>query len=221
MPAIQFPQNDLAGSLGQPLQDLSDGSFGPYKGQMFVADWTYPRIHRTYLEKVGGEYQGACFPFIEGNGLRRGNIRLAFSPDGALYVAQTSRIWGVGEGLQRIIWTGVIPMDIQEMRLTRSGFDLVFTRPVAPETARDPSEYSMIHYYYRYHADYGSPKTEVTPAPVEKVSVADDGLRVSLELKRLIPGRIYELRPGKRIHSRDGDPLVTRLAAYTVNRLKD
>ncbi len=220
LPAIQFPQNDMAGSLGQPLQDLTGGKFGPYGGQMFVADWTYPRIHRAYIEKVGGEYQGACFPFIEGNGLRKGGIRLAFSPDGALYVAQTSRIWEAGEGLQQIIWTGTTPMDIREMRLTTEGFDLVFTKAVDPKTAADPSSYSMIHYYYRYHADYGSPKTDVTPVPIEKVSISRDGHRVSLHLSSMVAGRVYELRPGKGIRSRDGDLIVTQLAAYTLNRLR-
>ncbi len=220
LPAIQFPQNDMAGSLGQPLEDATGGKFGPYGGQMFVVDWTYPRIHRAYMEKVRGEYQGACFPFIEGHGLRKGGIRLAFSPDGALYVAQTSRIWGAGEGLQRIVWTGTTPMDIREMRLTRSGFDLVFTKAVDPRTAADSSDYSMIHYYYRYHADYGSPKTDVTLVSIKKVSVSRDGYRVSLHVNSLVAGRVYELRPGKGIRSKDGDPLVTRLAAYTLNHLR-
>ena len=221
MPAIQFPQNDMAGSLGQPLEDRTGGRFGPYPGQMFIADWTYPRIHRVYLEKVAGTYQGACFPFIEGRGLRKGNIRLAFSPNGDLYVAQTSRIWGVGEGLQRVAWTGKTPLDIQEMRLTESGFDLIFTKPVDPATAALAEDYSLIHYYYRYHGEYGSPKTDVTPVRIEKVSISEDGHRVSLRLSDpMLTGRVYELRPSRRISSRDGEPLVTKLAAYTVNRLR-
>ena len=221
-PAVQIPQNDMAGSLAQPLEDRTRGRFGPYSGQMFIADWTYPRIHRVYLEKVGGTWQGACFPFIEGRGLRKGNIRLAFSPNGDLYVAQTSRIWGLGEGLQRVAWTGKTPMDIQEMRLTATGFDLVFTKPLDPATAARAGDYSVFHYYYRYHGEYGSPKTDVTPVRIEEVSISRDGRRVSLRLlDPLVPGRVYELRPGRRIRSQDGEPLVTRLAAYTVNRLRE
>src|SRR6266851_3195897 len=86
-------------------------------GVLEVAEWTYPRILRADLEKVGGEWQGASFLFLEGNGLRTGNNRIAFSPDGrSLYVCQTSRIWGSGEGLQRIVWQGKTPMDILKMR---------------------------------------------------------------------------------------------------------
>ena len=67
MPAVQFPQNDMAGSVAQPLLDTTDGKFGPYAGQFLVAEWTYPRILRADLEKVGGEYQGSCFILVEGN----------------------------------------------------------------------------------------------------------------------------------------------------------
>ena len=94
MPAIQFPQNDLAGSTAQPLIDATGGAFGPYAGQLFVAEYSHPRILRVALEKVEGVYQGACFLFVEANGLRKGNNRLAFSPSGDLYVGQVSRHWG-------------------------------------------------------------------------------------------------------------------------------
>jgi len=220
MPAIQFPQNDMTGSVAQPLFDTTGGKFGPYAGQLFVAEWTYPRILRVDLEQVGGVYQGAAFLFVDGNGLRTGNNRLAFSPDGAsLYVAQTSRIWGPGEGLQRVVWSGKVPMDIQRMRLTRAGFELTFTKPVDPAAARDPASYSFTNYYYLYHAQYGSPKTGVTPVKVTEVQVSGDGRRVSLTLERLVPGRVYELRPA-RLRSAGGEPLATRIAAYTLNRLR-
>jgi glucose/arabinose dehydrogenase len=219
MPAIQFPQNDMAGSATQPVFDTNAGRFGPYQGQLFVGEWTYPRILRADLEKVGGEYQGAAFIFIEGNGLRSGNNRIAFSPDGAsLYTAQTSRIWGSAEGLQRIVWNGRVPMDILTMRLTKSGFRLTFTKPVDAATAADPAAYSFTHYYYLYHAQYGSPKTDITPVKVRRVVVSEDGLHATIELENLVPGRIYELLPSG-IKGADGEPLATRIAAYTLNRL--
>jgi len=219
MPAIQFPQNDMAGSVAQPLFDQTQGKFGPYAGQLFVAEWTYPRILRVDLEKVGGEYQGAAFIFVDGNGLRTGNNRIAFSPDGqSLYVCQTSRIWGAGEGLQRVVFTGKVPMDILRMRLTASGFELTFTKPLDPATASDPGAWSFTHYYYLYHAAYGSPKTGVTPVKVTGVAVSPDRMRATLTLEKLVPGRVYELRPG-RVRAADGSALITRLAAYTLNRL--
>ena len=218
-PGHPVPQGDMGGSTAEPVFDLTGGAFGPYAGQMFVAEWTYPRILRVDLQEVRGGYQGAAFPFMEGNGLRMANNRMAFSPEGdSLYIAQTSRIWGSTEGLQRIVWQGEVPFDILTMRLTSTGFDLTFTKPVDHDAASDPGSYSLTRYYYLYHATYGSPKTEVTPVRVEVATVSNDGLGVSLGIGDLRAGWLYELRPTA-IRSASGEPLVATMAAYTLNQL--
>ncbi len=218
-PAVLFPQGDMGGSTAGPAFDLTEGAFGPYAGQMFVAEWTYPRILRVDLQRVRGEYQGAAFLFVEGNGLRMANNRLAFSPDGrSLYVAQTSRIWGATEGLQRIVWQGKEPFDVLTMRLTVDGFDLTFTKPVDVGDASNPTNYSFTRYFYLYHSRYGSPKTDVTPVAVASARVAPDGRRVSLAVDDLREGWVYELRPLS-IRSSQGEPLATTIVAYTLNLL--
>lgn len=218
LPAIQFPQNDMGGSVTQPLLDTTKGAFGPYAGQMLVAEWTYPRILRADLEKVGGEYQGAAFIFYEGNGLRAGNNRIALSPDGkSLYTSQTSRIWGTSEGLQRIVFTGKTPLDILHMRLTEDGFALEFTKPVDRALASNPAAYPLTSYYYKYHLTYGSPKTDVQPETVTNVTVSADGRSATLTVPGLRERRIYELRP-RGVKGPDGEPLCTVEAAYTLNR---
>ena len=220
-PAILFPQGDMAGSNAGQAFDLTAGAFGPYAGQMFVAEWTYPRVLRVDLQKVRGEYQGAAFLFVEGNGLRMANNRLAFSPrEGSLYVAQTSRIWGSTEGLQRIVWQGEVPFDILTMRLTASGFDLTFTKPADRAAASNPANYSLARYYYLYHSFYGSPKTDITPVEVSAVTLSEDGRRASLLVEDLKEGWLYDLRPSS-IYSRDGEPLAARMAAYTLNRVAE
>ena len=218
-PAILFPQGDMGGSTAGMAFDLSDGAFGPYAGQLFVAEWTYPRILRVDLQRVGETLQGAAFPFVYGNGLRMANNRLAFSPDGrSLYVAQTSRIWGAAEGLQRIDWQGEVPFDVQAMRLARHGFELRFTKPADPETAAALANYSMTRYRYLYHSNYGSPKVEITPVAVTGARVSADGTIVHLEVPDLVEGWLYDLRPVS-IRSASGEPLVTGMVAYTLNRL--
>jgi hypothetical protein len=220
LPAIQFPQNDMGGSVTQPLLDTTKGAFGPYAGQMLVAEWTYPRILRADLEKIDGEYQGAAFILVEGNGLRAGNNRIVLSPDGkTLYTSQTSRIWGTSEGLQKITFTGKTPMDILHMRLTAEGFELEFTKPATRESAANPANYSLINYYYKYHSTYGSPKTDIRPVAIRQIKVSEDGRKVWLTVDQLTPRRVYELTP-KSIVAVDGEPLCTRQAAYTLNRLK-
>ena len=60
---------------------------------------------RVALEKVAGQWQGAVFPFRAG--FQSGNNRLAFAPDGSLWVGQTDRGWGATGGkefgLQRLV----------------------------------------------------------------------------------------------------------------------
>jgi len=171
------------------------GKFGPFAGQLFVGDQSGSIVTRVALEKVNGEVQGACFPFRRG--FASGPNRMAFAPDGSLWVGQTDRGWGaIGgrpHGLERVAWTGRVPFEILRMSATPEGFDLTFTRPVNPEGAAAPAAWSLQRYHYLYHATYGSPQVDVTAVPVKDVRVSADGLRVSLVLPELVPGRIYEL----------------------------
>jgi hypothetical protein len=218
-PAVRLPQSDVAGSLGAIVIDETAGGFGPYGGQCFVADWTYARIHRVFLERVGGELQGACFPFLDGGALRRGTHRLAFAPDASLHLGQVSRLWGgTGEGIQRVVWTGEVPFDVLEMRLRPRGFTLRFTRPVDAASASDRRAYSIESHDYLYQAAYGSPKVRVEAARVERVHVLEDGLSVELDVEPLVEGKVYELRP-RGLADREGHALATAMAAYTLNRL--
>jgi hypothetical protein len=219
-PAILFPYGSMGQSISQPLTDTTGGKFGPFQGQVFIGDVTKCNLMRVTLEKVEGEFQGACYPFR--SGFQSGNNRLAFGPDGSLYVGQTDRGWGsVGgksHGLQRVVWTGRTPFEIQEVRATSSGFELQFTRPVDRQTASQPAHYAIQHYYYRYHSAYGSPQVGNTPVAVASATVSPDGLRVQLTLPELVPLRIYEVAcPG--VKSRDQEAVLHPVAYYTLNRV--
>ena len=100
------------------MVDASDGKFGPFAGQLFIGEFTQSSINRVFLEKVDGQYQGACFPFLDG--FACGVLRLAFLPDGSLMVGETNRGWNsLGPrswGLQRVAWTGRTPFALQTMQ---------------------------------------------------------------------------------------------------------
>ncbi|MEM1297280.1 MAG: hypothetical protein AAGH89_18090, partial [Verrucomicrobiota bacterium] len=127
-PAFRLPRN-LMNSCAEPIFDTTEGSFGPFTGQLFIPDQSGNRIVRCMPEFIDGAYQGAATLFLIEDGLERGNNRLAFSPDGtSLYVGQTGRGWGkISEGIQRISYTGNLPTDVQNCSLTHTGFDLKFT----------------------------------------------------------------------------------------------
>jgi glucose/arabinose dehydrogenase len=69
---VLFPHAILANSPGQPAFDTTGGKFGPYAGQMFVTEFTIPRVLRVMMDEVGGELQGATAPFYDGPPCGRG-----------------------------------------------------------------------------------------------------------------------------------------------------
>lgn len=217
--AVLFPHSIMANSITQPVIDNTRGKFGPFAGQIFVGDMNHDRILRVMLEKVDGKFQGACIPFIQGKGLKKGNHRLAFAPDGSLWVGQIDKNWLVGDkGIQKISYTGADVMDILSMNLTQKGFDLHFTQPVNADSASDPSKYSFRHYYYKYHSSYGSDQFDVQQVSVTKVIVSDDRKKVSVMLGEIKAGYIYELTMGN-IISKKGKPLANHLVCYTLNAI--
>ncbi|GEO04511.1 hypothetical protein AAE02nite_21750 [Adhaeribacter aerolatus] len=218
--AVLFPHNIMANSVTQPVFDNTGGKFGPFGGQLLVGEMNQERIVRVMLERVNGTLQGACTPFLDGQGLRKGNNRLAFAPDGSLWVGQSDHGWAGDEGIQRIVFTGQPLLDIYQMNLTSTGFDLTFTQPLEAATASNPDNYKFKHYFYQYQAKYGSDQFDVQNIPVTAVKVSADRKRVSLTLGTLKPGYIYELRLGS-LASSTGQVLTNKTICYTLNQLKN
>ncbi len=216
---VQFPYGIMAASPTQPIFDNTNGAFGPFAGQIFIGEMNQERIIRVMLEEVDGVWQGACIPFIDKQGLRKGNNRLAFSPDGSLYVGQVQHGYIGDTGIQRIVFSGKDPVDIYSMNITDEGFDLHFTQPMDEATLRDTSNYHFRHYYYEYHLKYGSDQFDMQKVGVKDIEVSDGGKKVSLKLENLKPGYIYELTMGE-LKSEEGAVLENRLVCYTVNLLR-
>lgn len=217
-PAVLLVHGQLGTSPGQPVWDTTGGKFGPFTGQMFIGDVT-PFLMRVYLEKVAGEYQGAAFPFIRERGLRLGNMRNAFGPDGHLYLGQTVRGWREDrEGLQRVVWAGESPIEILSMQLTESGFRLRFTEPMGRNSLAQTENYRMRRFQYNYHILDGSLRINEANVRVLEARPASSGRSVELELAELRPGFVYELA-SPRLRSKQAEPLDNPTAYYTLNRL--
>jgi glucose/arabinose dehydrogenase len=90
-PAILFPYKKMGQSASGVACDVSAGKFGPFAGQVFVGDQTNSTVMRCDLEKIEGDYQGACFPFREGFG--SGTLALLQSGK-SMFVGGTNRGWG-------------------------------------------------------------------------------------------------------------------------------
>jgi len=219
-PAVWMPYNKMGRSGTDLALCDAGGKFGPFDGQMFVAEFTDAKISRVFMEKVGGEYQGACFPFV--GGIASGIVRLTFAPDGSLMVGMTSRGWSSlgtkAYGLQRLRYNGNVPFAIKEMRARPDGFELVFTKPVDRARAADVASYRMSSYTLLYSGAYGSDEILAAPNPVTSAVVAADGLSVRLKVGALRELHIHELHADG-VKSEAGEPLDHADAYYTLNRI--
>jgi hypothetical protein len=179
-------------------------------------------VSRVFLEKVGGEYQGACFHFRKG--FQSAVLQMAFLPNGSMAVGESDRGWNsLGTrsfGLERLVWTGKTPFEIRKMEAQPDGFKLTFTKPVDPKSAKSQGAYSMINYTYIYHSRYGGDEVETEKVQVKGVVVAEDGLSVRLTCDNLREGYVHELS-AKALRSEDGEPLLHPDAYYTLNRIPD
>lgn len=219
-PCIWFPYGRMGKSVSEPIWDTSAGKFGPFAGQCFVGDQNNAEVMRVALEKVNGVYQGACFPFRRG--MQCGVNRLAFGPDGALYVGQTRRGWGSlggkDYGLQRINFAGSTPPEIHSVKLTKNGFDFTFTAPLDPKSVDKPEAFAVKSFTYIYKGDYGCPETDTQPEKVTAITLSKDGKTVSLSVPDLKPGRVYDFALSG-VKTAAGENILHPEAYYTLNEL--
>lgn len=234
MPAVWFPYKKMGQSASDIVLDDTGGSFGPFAGQLFVGDQTTAEVFRVFLEMVTDEagrteYQGACFPFRRGfaSGVHR--MVFAQSPRGtgetspsSMFVGMTDRGWGSTgpkrEGLQRLLWSGKVPPEIQEMRIKPDGFELVYTKDVGEEAVQ-AAAYRMTSYTYEYHPEYGSDEKDTAEAKIIGVErTGTNSVRLHLERVRTGPmGYVHELHVNG--VSAGGERLLHDVAYYTVQRV--
>ncbi len=217
-PAIWLPYVKMGQSPTGLRFDETGGRFGPFEGQMFVGEFVYSGVNRVFLEKVGGEYQGACFPFLKE--LQSAVLSVNFLSDGSLVLGQSNRGWNSfgnrSFGLQRVVWTGRTPFEVGKMELLENGFRFTFTEPLAADFEVNPAAFAGQSYTYLYHSKYGSPEVEGEPLAFESAQVAPDRRSISVRCNRLREGFVHEVfLPDFR--SVSGQPLAHRDAYYTLN----
>ncbi len=220
MPAVWFPYDKMGKSPSGLKWDLTGGSFGPFAGQLFVADQHHASVMRVALERVEGHWQGACIRFREG--MQCGIIRICFGQDGSLFVGQSNAGWG-GRGnrpwgIQRLVWTGEVPVEIHDVQAMPNGFRLSFTREMDPQALGDPANYSGESYTYRLRSNYGGPEEEKRDLKVVRALVAQDARSVELAIEPFRPGFVHELHL-KGMASSDGVELLHPQFYYTLVKI--
>ncbi|MEQ8767772.1 MAG: DUF1080 domain-containing protein [Planctomycetota bacterium] len=206
-------------STGNIVFDETQGKFGPFEGQAFVSEMTNGLLMRSQMEKVRGEYQGAVFLFKEHIGSA---TRLRFAPDGSLFIGMTNRGWGgqaPADGLARLRWTGVVPMEMKSVHLLQTGFEVTFTEPIG-ESGLTPEQVALEQYDFNYWWEYGSPETNITPIEVTEVALSEDRLKATILTGGLKPGMIARVVLSD-VRSASGQRLVHDEFDYTINQLPE
>ncbi len=217
-PAIWLPYFTMSRSATEPVWDTTDGKFGPFAGQCFIGELTQSLVMRANLEEIKGRMQGCVFLFR--SGFKSGPNRMAFAPDGSLMVASTNRGWGSVGGqpfaLERISYTGRLPMEMHSMTITPTGWDVHFTKAIAKEKAAQAATWVLESYTYNHWSTYGSPEIEKQADVITEIKISDDGKTVSLTVPKRRKQHVFHLQV-KGLTSREKEPLLHADAYYTMN----
>lgn len=221
-PVLWLPHNEISNSPSNPLVLPN----GPFKGQMVFGDVTYGGLQRAYLEKVGGEYQGAVFRMTQG--LESGVSRISLGPDGAIYTGGIGWAGNWGQegklkyGLQKLSPTSADAFDIHRMRAVDGGFVLEYTQPLSDATAQDlVAKYKAQQWRYVATPQYGGPKVDEETLDVTSATLSPDRTKVTLKIAGLKPGRVVYVHSPRPFSSVSGAELWSTEAWYTLNRLPD
>lgn len=220
--AVLFPYKKMGQSASGVACDTTGGKFGPFAGQMFVGDQTHSTVMRVCLEKVKGHYQGACFPFLQG--FQSGTLAVEITDDGSLFVGGTNRGWGSRGtkpfSLERVVWTGKTPFEIQKINVKPDGFEFTFTKPVDRKTATNPASYRVSTYTYIYQASYGSPEIDHTTPKITRIACDKTGKKVRVYLAKLQEGHVHEFHLDG-VRSQENALLLHQEAYYTLNYIPE
>ena len=220
LPAVWFPHAIMGISTSDIIQDTTKGKFSPFPGQYFVADQGQSKVMRVFMEKVNGVYQGFCINYREG--FQSGILRERFGLDGSMFVGMTSRGWGsTGKdnfGLQRLVWNGLMPFEINAIHAKSDGFEISFTQAVDVKSVKNAASYALRSYIYEYHHQYGSPIINVKDLKIKGISVSPDKKTVRISIDGIRQFYIHEFIL-KGILNEEGEPLLHETAYYTLNEI--
>jgi len=219
-PVAWLPQGEIGNSPSQP----GVLKIGPWKGQIIHGDVTHGGLKRTFVQTIDGVDNGCVFRFTQG--LAAGVNRIAWGPDGSLYIGGIGSTGNWGQsgkkwfGLEKLTYNGAVAFEPLAVRLMSNGLEVEFTQPVDTSTVSVPTQYSVRQFRYEPNSSYGGPKLDEQPLQVNSATVSGDGLRVFLEIPEIKKDHVVYLRIANSVVSTAAQSLWTTEAWYTVNVLQ-
>ncbi len=218
-PLVWLPQDEIGNSPSTPLSI----NVGPYKNQMIHGEVTHGGVKRVFVEEVDGVLQGSLFRFTQG--IEAGVNRLAWGPDGALYIGgigstgnwgQTGKLW---YGLQRFAFNDKPTFEMLAVRAKSNGMEIEFTEALQEGDGWDPKDFKVKQWYYEPTINYGGPKMDEKALKVKSATVSEDRKRVFLEFDGLKSNHVVYIKLLNHYVSEGSRSLWSTETWYTMNKV--
>lgn len=218
-PVVWLPQDEIGNSPSTPLAI----NVGPYKNQMIHGEVTHGGVKRVFVEEVEGVLQGSLFRFTQG--MEAGVNRLAWGPDGALYIGgigstgnwgQTGKLW---YGLQRFAYNEKPTFEMLAVRAKSNGMEIEFTEPLQEGEGWEPEDYLVKQWYYQPTINYGGPKMAEKTLKVISATVSKDRKKVFLEFDGLKDDHVVYIKLLNHFISQASRSLWSTETWYTMNKV--
>jgi cytochrome c len=219
LPVVWLPQDEIGNSPSQPTYL----NVGPYTGQQLHGEVTHGGLKRVFVEKVNGDYQGVVFRFVQG--LEGGVNRVAWGPDGALYVGMIGNPGNWGQqgkkwfGLQKLTYNGKAAFEMLAIRAKSNGIEIEMTEPIAEPYGNSASDYQIEQWYYKPTENYGGPKSGLEKLNIKSVNISEDRKKVFLELNGMKANHVVYVRLKGVFVSKQNNELWTTEGWYTMNQI--
>lgn len=210
-----FPYGELANSPTQPIPAPEGAVPADLVGQTIIGEMNQNTLVRVLDDEVGGAFQAGLVPFLDNSPLGIGNHRLAFAPDGSLYVGKTGLSWAGSTGITRVHWNGKPFFSLDRMKATPDGFVLGFSEPV------DETKLAAIKltcHTYPYTSRYGSKRFDEQTLKITRAELSNNNCDITLTCGPLKQAYLYQVDLAPLL-AKSGNALMGKRASYHVAKV--
>ncbi|MGB7347855.1 MAG: DUF6797 domain-containing protein [Pirellulaceae bacterium] len=225
-PLVWFPQEFDNSSGGQIF--AGDPRFGPLHGRLLHTSFGKGWMSYLMMQDFDDVSQAAIIklPFDFQTGIMRGSVN---PKDGQVYATGLQgwngggRAGLLGQGVQRLRYTGKPYLMVSDCQVEANGLRLTFNFAMDRSTAENLGSYQVNHWNYKRQSSYGSDqyspstgKQGVEKLDIVTATLSDDGRSVLLAVPDLKP--VHQVHVIVNTKSTDGSEFAEEIY-WTINRV--
>ena len=173
-PCIWFPYGRMGKTASEPIWDTTGGKFGPFAGQCFVGDQTNVERHARRAGEGERRLPGGVLP-VPQRASSAASTGSASRPTAACSSARPIAAGARSAASRTACSASSTPARCRSRfttsTLTKTGFDLTFTKPIDPKSlGAKPA--SVASFTYVYFSNYGCPEMDSRFESVGRVKLS-------------------------------------------------